>query len=216
MRIKINLQIFLFSIIFLFMHQIKIYACIMVFAFFHELGHLLAGIVLKLKPKKIELMPFGFSIIFEDYGYRKLIEVKRISIALAGPITNIIIAIIAYYLKINYEIKMIIIHSNILIFIFNMFPMYPLDGGRILKGILKMCLNNEKADDLTYKISNILMILLTTFSSILILYHKNISILFIITYLWIIVVRENKRYNLKKRMYKILQNDYKTAKCIDI
>ena len=215
MHIKINLQIFLFTILFILTHQIKIYTCIMVFALIHELGHLITGIILKLKPKKIELMPFGVSILFENYGYKKLLNIKKIVIACAGPITNILIAIITYYLKINDDIKELIIYSNILIAVFNLLLIYPLDGGRILKGILKTVLSKEKADDLVNKISNILIIVMTAISSFLILYYKNISILFIIMYLWIIVLKENKRYNLKKWLYKILQNDYNTSKCID-
>lgn len=58
MQIKINLQIFLFLIIFALTHQIQIYACIMLFAFIHELGHLTTGILLKLKPKTLSFMPF--------------------------------------------------------------------------------------------------------------------------------------------------------------
>lgn len=58
MQIKINLQIFLFLIVFGLTHQIEIYACIMIFAFVHELGHLIAGVFLKLKPKTLSFMPF--------------------------------------------------------------------------------------------------------------------------------------------------------------
>ena len=94
MQIKINLQIFLFIIIFIITHQIEIYAWIMLFAFIHELGHIFAGLVLKLKPKTLELMPFGVSITFEVYEYKKLVEIKKILIALAGPLTNLLIILI--------------------------------------------------------------------------------------------------------------------------
>ena len=216
MQFRINLQVFLFTLVFILTHQIKMYSCIMIFAFIHELGHLVAGMILKLKPKKLELNPFGVSILFEDYGYKKLIDIKKIIIASAGPITNIIISVVTYYLNISMDFKVLIIYSNVLLAFFNLLFIYPLDGGRILKCILRMITNKEKADDLTNKTSNILMIIATIFSSILILYYQNISVLFIITYLWIIVIKENRRYNFKKRMYKILQNDYKTPKCIDI
>lgn len=41
MSIKINLKIFLFAVIFYLTKQIEIYAMLMIFAFFHEMGHLL-------------------------------------------------------------------------------------------------------------------------------------------------------------------------------
>ncbi|MBQ3145590.1 MAG: site-2 protease family protein [Clostridia bacterium] len=206
------MQIFLFVIIFALTHQIEIYALIMLFAFIHELGHLLAGIFLKLKPKELSIMPFGISITFETYGYKKLIEIKKIIIAIAGPLTNILIAIIAAYLNINTNLKEMIIYSNMLIATFNLMPLYPLDGGRILKGIIRLKKSEIKADDIVNKISNYIIILFTAISSIAILYLKNFAILFILIYLWIIIIKENKRYNMKKKVYNAIQ---KNSKYID-
>ena len=41
---------------------------IMLFAMIHEFGHLLAGILLGMKPAKIEIRPFGVSIDFDIKG----------------------------------------------------------------------------------------------------------------------------------------------------
>lgn len=213
MQIKVNLQIFLFIIIFVFTHQIEIYGWIMLFAFIHELGHMLAGIVLKLKPKALNFMPFGISITFETFEYKKLVEIKKILIAIAGPLTNLIICIIAFFLHIDLATKAIIIYSNILIALFNLIPIYPLDGGRILKGIIRLKNEEIKSDSIINKTSNILIVALTVIASILILYLKNIAILFVVAYLWIIVINENKKYNMKIKVYEILEKD---KQCIDI
>lgn len=207
MQIKINLQIFLFIIIFILTHQIGIYAWIMLFAFIHELGHMVAGILLRLKPKTLKFLPFGISITFETYEYKKMLEIKKILIAIAGPLTNLIICLVTWILQINSEIKLFIIYSNILIATFNLIPLYPLDGGRILKGIIKLKYQGIKTDEIVNKISNILMILLTGISSIAILYLKNLSILFILIYLWIIVIKENKKYNIKVKVYNTLEKN---------
>ena len=37
----------------------------MIFALIHELGHLTAGALMKMRPEKLELMPFGVSISFK-------------------------------------------------------------------------------------------------------------------------------------------------------
>ena len=65
MRVRIDLKIIIFLILFYFTKQIEIYAMIMIFAIIHELGHLLAGLLMGLKPEKIEIMPFGVSISFK-------------------------------------------------------------------------------------------------------------------------------------------------------
>lgn len=150
-------------------------------------------------------MPFGLAVTFESYGYRKLVETKKILIAFAGPLTNILISIITLFVHIDESLKQTIIYSNILVAFFNLIPIYPLDGGRILKGFIKLKYkNNMVADSVVNKISNILAIVLTAISSILILYLKNISILLIIVYLWIIVIKENKRFDLKKKVNDII------------
>ena len=168
-------------------------------------GHIFAGLLLKLKPKKLNIMPFGLAVTFESYGYRKLVETKKILIAFAGPLTNILISIITLFIHIDENLKRTIIYSNILVAFFNLIPIYPLDGGRILKGFIKLKYkNNMVADLVVNKISNILAIALTAISSILILYLKNISIFLVIVYLWIIVIIENKRFDLKKKVNDII------------
>lgn len=205
MQITINLQIFLFIILFILTKQIELYALMMFFALIHECGHIFAGLILKLKPKKLNIIPFGLSVTFESYEYKKLVETKKILIALAGPLTNILICIISLFIHMDYSLKQTIIYSNILVALFNLIPIYPLDGGRILKGLIKLkCKNNIIADSIVNKISNILAIILTAISSILILYLKNIAILLLVIYLWIMIIKENKRFNMKKKVNNII------------
>ena len=64
MKFRIDLKIFIFLIIFYFTKQIEIYSILMLFALVHELGHLLAGLLVGMKPEKLELMPFGVAISF--------------------------------------------------------------------------------------------------------------------------------------------------------
>ena len=68
---------------------------------------------------------------------------------------------------------------------------------------------DEKKDILKIvnKVSNATIILLTMIASIVIIYYKNISILIAIVFLWIIVINENKKYKIRLRITKILQND---------
>ena len=211
MRFRIDLKIFIFLIIFYFTKQIEIYAMIMLFALIHELGHLLAGILMGMKPEKIELMPFGVSISFkikvEEYNKKikkgNMLEIKKILVALAGPLTNFIIIIIASNINIDLFKALIVIYTNFLIMIFNLLPIYPLDGGRILKGILHINFGIQKSEFYTNIISKITVTIITMLSSILILYIHNIAITLIDMYLWYLVIKEDIIY---KKREKILEN----------
>ena len=43
-----------------FTNQVSLYLWTMLFCFIHEIGHLTMGLILGLKPEKIEMTPFGF------------------------------------------------------------------------------------------------------------------------------------------------------------
>lgn len=96
------------------------------------------------------------------------------------------------------------IYANLLVGFFNLLPIYPLDGGQMLKAILNKRYSSDAIDEIVNTTSNVIMILLTMCASIGILYLKNIAILFIILYLWILRIAENRKHKLKKRVYKIL------------
>lgn len=200
MKIKINIQIFAIALVLILTKQIEVYAWLMLFALIHELAHMCAGLSLKLKTKALEVQAFGISIVFESF---ENLEKNKIIIASAGPFINILIAILFSFIHI--KASGIIVNTNVLLAILNLVPIYPLDGGRILHAII--CLKNGKkiADEVVYKTSNALVIVMTALSSILILVYKNIGLFLIIAYLWVIVLKENKRYLLKKRINNVLE-----------
>ena len=214
MRFRIDLKIFLFLIIFYLTRQFQIYVMMIIFAIIHELGHLMMGLILGLKPEKIELMPLGLSISFklnvEDINSKKgkanKKVLKEILIALAGPVTNLIILIVTYIWFIELSYSHLIIYANLLIFIFNLLPIYPLDGGRVLNGILHIIFGRIEARKLCYDISMIVTIILTAVSSIAILYYKNIAIFLIIVYVWVMLLKETVVNRRIRKLYQNLDN----------
>ena len=190
MRIRIDLKIIIFAIIFFFTKQLKIYAIIMFFCFLHELGHIVVALILKMKIEKIEILPCGFSssfIIKSDLD-NKNYQIKQIIIALSGPIVSLIIAVLGTYIKSTYIMRDEIVYSNILIAFFNLLPIYPLDGGRILKGFLDIKFKGEKSYCISDNISKATIIIITIVSSIALYYFKNIAIFLVCLFLWKILI----------------------------
>lgn len=225
MKIRLDLKIFILIILFYFTRQIQIYSLLMIFALLHEIGHMIAGLLLGFKPDTISIMPVGVSIDFNinTYDYNKKIKngnrlnFKKIIISLAGPLTNVIIVLINFIFGNNNNS---IIYSNLLLAIFNLMPIYPLDGGRILKNILSIFWGRYNAIKYTNTISNIFICILTMFTSIFVLQYKNVFILLILSYLWYLVLNQNKRCNMKLKLIeaanKIRETELKNIENIKI
>ncbi len=215
MRFRIDLKIFAFIIIFIITRQIEIYTVMLIFAIIHELSHMLVGIMLGFKPEKIELNPLGLSLAFkpnyDDYNLKirnaNAFEIKKIIVALAGPISNLAIATLVGIFASPSIMVNTIFYANLLIAMFNLLPVFPLDGGRVLKGILHIIYGKWKAKKLVNDISFAVTVVLTAISSIAVFYYKNFAIVAIIAYLWIIVLKADSIYRKELILYNAINKN---------
>ena len=216
MSIKIDLKIFLFTILFWFTKQIELYALLMAFAFFHEIGHLVCGLMIGVKPESIKINPLGFQIQFrtpvEDYNKKVKNGNEHAAldclIAIAGPLINIFMIIICLFLPQSLDpARTTIVYANLLLAIFNLLPVYPLDGGRILKEMVHILKGKEKSYEIVNTVSKATVITLTVIASIAILSIHNIALLLILAYLWYLMIQNEKRYHMKKVMYEQVRSE---------
>lgn len=216
MYIKLNFQIFILLAIFLLTSQVEIYAATMLFIGIHELAHILAGIALGYKIRRLKILPFGFNVTFEKYTSKNTFKskIERIIVAMAGPAINVMIACVWIFIDIgiSYVSRETVIYSNLLLAIINLIPISPLDGGRILKELLAIKLDKVKTIKLISKITYVSIIFLTILSSIAILYYQNIGIFLAILFLWIISIKELKANKCKIRIYEIILKDRENRK----
>ena len=100
----------------------------------HELSHLLVAAHYGVRAEKLRLLPFGAELQIDSSNLEKR---EKIIIYLAGPIGNIVFALIAsgflwltpqYFTFLEY-----VIIASFFPAVLNLLPIYPLDGGKILK-----------------------------------------------------------------------------------
>lgn len=206
MRIEINLKIFIIIILFIFLHNLDTYLIFLIFIILHELAHLLFGLIIGGRPKTICLNPLGISLEF--YSYKKGKTLSRIILLLAGPFVNLLFASIFMKFEILPEFREKIIYTNLALAIFNLIPILPLDGGKIMLEIIKIFYNSEISNNFMIIFSKTFLMIITLIYSILILKMKNIIILVILIYLWVLFFREEKKHELYLRVKKSLDGKY--------
>lgn len=195
-----SLKPFFIIILYLITKQINDFLIMFLFVLIHEMGHIITGVSLGFKIKRFDITFAGVMIELDTYKKDSLL--KRIVIDVAGPLVNLIFIIVGEIIK-----SEIIVYSNLLIMILNLLPIYPLDGGRIIRNFLLLKNDFKNTVDIVNTISNITLFLITLVSSILILYYKNIAIVVLIGYLWYINYIENKRKSILDKVYKILNEN---------
>ncbi|WP_052345806.1 site-2 protease family protein [Paucisalibacillus sp. EB02] len=113
----------------------------------HELGHYLAAAHFKWRINKVMLWIFGGVMDTDEHGNRPVIE--EFIVTIAGPFQHVIIYVfmlIASSLSLlpSSIISTILIY-NTTILVFNLLPIWPLDGGKLLFFLLSKRLSFQKA-----------------------------------------------------------------------
>ena len=200
MRIKVDVKIFFIIILYIFMQSTKIFALTFIFILLHELGHLVTGITIGLKVKKINIHISGLSVEFENYGKQR--NANKIVVDIAGPLINIIALVIAIIIK-QEEIAYI----NLLLAIVNLLPIYPLDGGQILRTLLRKRFTYKETINFIESISQYTLIILTAIASCYLLIGKNIGIFIAILYLWTIIFKEKRKNKIIRKALRSVENN---------
>ena len=204
MKIEINLKIIFMIILFFLINNLSTYIFFLIFILIHELGHLFVGILIGGVPEKMTISPFGMALEFYSYGKNKIIY--KILFFSIGPVINIVIAWIVNLFGSKNELTQMIIHINIAIGIFNLIPILPLDGGKILREIAKCIFGIEKANKFVIYFSKVILMLISFVYAILIIKIKNIIIIFLICYLWYLYFIEEKKYNIYVKTSNSIKN----------
>ena len=174
--------------------MIKEFAMIFLIIIVHEFGHLFIALCFKWNIDRVVVYPFGGCLKFDEIVNKSLRD--ELFILLGGPVTQVLFYFFVLYLS----IKGFMTHRNFLLFksyhysllFFNLLPIYPLDGGRLLNILMNYILPFKKGNKLVIYIS--FLIILTSLC-----FYKSLNFmlmgLFIISDLLLYLKRQDFLYN---------------------
>ena len=164
------------------------------FSILHETGHLLAIALCGEKPDTVRFGIFGMTIIrkndiTQDYK-------KEFITAVSGPMMNFFLLFVSALLYAFYSkdifLKMAAI--NLIIGLFNIMPVFSLDGGRALESLLLERLPSDKSEKIITAVSVIFLVPMTFFGFyILIKSGYNFTFLAISIYLSVMLFIKNSK-----------------------
>ncbi|HPA53842.1 MAG TPA: M50 family metallopeptidase [Bacillota bacterium] len=162
MRIKLNV----FFILFLFVSCIIgwLQQSLIMFAsvLLHEFGHVLTAKKSGIKVYEVELMPFG--------GISRMGELSKLGgaaeavVSAAGPVTSFVLSLTFSFFREYSGVLESACRYNLIICLFNLLPVIPLDGGRIARNLLCFLMGYRQATKILSSAGKIAAFLLLGFN----------------------------------------------------
>lgn len=163
--------------------------------FIHEMGHGVVAHFFSWRIKKISILPFGGVAEMDEHGNRPLKE--ELLIIAAGPFQHLWMAILMFALfKMNVltlDFFNLFMGYNVMILVFNLLPIWPLDGGKILHILYSV--NKPFLQSVRFSlISSVIFLIIFNIICIL-LTPLNLNIWIVIIYLYLSLWAEWKQMN---------------------
>jgi len=189
-RIKFHYTYYIISISFLITGQFLNLLIFTSLIIVHELGHYIACLITRINVTKIIIYPYGGITKIDD-----IIDInfsKELLISISGIVIQSLYFFIVYLLYNNYLIRdytyNIFCNYHYSMLIFNLIPIYPLDGSKILNIIINKLFN--------FKLSNILLIIISIINMVVMSFIYNLNY----SYIMIIGVLVNYLYSYIKNI----------------
>ncbi|WP_353894311.1 M50 family metallopeptidase [Proteinivorax hydrogeniformans] len=175
---------------------------------FHEFGHIIAAKSLKYDVEKVELLPVGgVAVINQPLEFNGRNEWF---IALAGPFNNLMMIALCFAFKDYLSHYQLILNANITLFLFNLLPAFPLDGGRVLRAYLSKKIPLNQANKIAVLMGffcGILIMLISIYS----FWIRAVYALYLLILSAFLVIASQKEYSRSAYSYFNLTLEKKEA-----
>lgn len=186
---------------------LTLYLCVVL----HEYGHALTARKYGIETRDIIISPIGGLARLEGLPDRPLHEML---IAIAGPLVNVVIAIlltlvltlvlgepiiphtVSDYLTAPTDVLRAIIVLNIILFLFNLIPAFPMDGGRILRALLSMKFGRARGTLIASIIGRIIAVGFIFYA----VFNNQITTGFIGVFVFLMASMENRDVQLQSKL----------------
>jgi len=152
------------------------------FIFLHELGHMFAAKIIGVEVKSVSVWLLGG---FTQLAYKPDKPFHNLIIAAAGPLVNMVLAFlcVAIYILLSFAslpyssnvglflwvqtflgLSISLAFVNVLLIVFNLLPVFPLDGGNIFHALMELIFGRSRADLITLIVGIPILLLLIVFA----------------------------------------------------
>lgn len=184
-----------------------VFACVTL----HELTHSLTAKKFGIKVKDITLLPIGGVASMDKMPENPK---QEFVISIAGPLTNIVIAAILYFIfynaawmprgvLVNPTMGNTWLHTialvpwiNIVLALFNLLPAFPMDGGRLLRSILATKMDYRRATKIAVNIGHVFAVYFGYIGFV----NKHPLLILIAIFIYMAASAEESHVNLKETL----------------
>ncbi|MCT4618587.1 MAG: M50 family metallopeptidase [Marinisporobacter sp.] len=193
--IKVNVVLCIVFFIFFIFGYVENLIISFLVVLLHEGAHVFTAKLLGYTIKKIEIFPFGGVAVIEET--LAMNPRDEILIASSGPIFNFLMVLIGYNLLYRFYLTSegftFFMKSNLIIGVFNLFPIIPLDGGRIVRAYLAYFIGFKKSTKIVVILSKMISVLLFVWGCYMTKLNKlNSYVLFLAIFLYIAAHKEQR------------------------
>lgn len=171
----------------------------------HEIGHFLAAHHFKWNLDKIAVYPFGGCVKFDEKINRPMKE--EFIILLSGPLMQILFFFFIFIIfqegLITFRNYSLFKNYHYTLLIFNLLPIYPLDGGRLLNLLFNYFFPLKKGNIFAISISIVLIII-----SLFIYKNLNFTLMGILLFSELIIYLKRQNYIYNKMLLERYINSF--------